>query len=112
MDDPVVALVDERFRLERASMDYVDDEDAHDEEAFNAIVDRTGERIARLDDEIAGIVATTPAGIIDQVRVLNELGRGVYCDDVFHAADCADLLMASIIAGIERLAGNASTRIA
>jgi hypothetical protein len=101
MEDQVVALVDERFRLERACEEaYVDDADA-----YGAIVSRTSERIARLDEILAGIVATSPAGIIAQVRVLNELGRGVYGDDdVYHADDCADRLEASIAAGIRFLA--------
>jgi|HubBroStandDraft_6_1064221.scaffolds.fasta_scaffold100179_2 hypothetical protein len=101
-DDRVVVLVAERFRIERACEEaYSDDADK-----FAAIVNWTSEQIAQLDDEIAGIVATSPAGIVDQVRVLKELGRGVYADDdVFHRADCADRLAVTIAAGIERIAG-------
>lgn len=105
--DPVVALVAERFRIEEeadARSLPVDDDDA-----VAAIVDLAGEQIARLDEQIATVVAISAAGLIGQVRVLHELGQGVYGDDdVDHDGACGDRLRDTIVIGIERLAGGAS----
>jgi hypothetical protein len=98
--DPVVALVAERFRLEEeAEAKFL---------ALNecAILTLASERIARLDDQIAATVATSPAGLISQVRVLLELDIGNYSDyDFDHDHTCPARLTDTIVAGIERLAG-------
>jgi hypothetical protein len=102
--DPVIALVEERSRLVAAwdaAIDAADDAGA-------AVVDRSSDRfysqIGRLDDQIAGLVATTAAGVIAQVRVLREIeGGNTFNTD--RADDCADELFSSIAAGVERLAG-------
>ena len=55
---------------------------------------------------IAGAGAVSTAGLKAQVSVLDEFGRGDFSGhDVHHAPDCADRLIASIFAGIDRLAG-------
>lgn len=95
--DRLAELVAERFRLEAG----LDDATVGDDDP---LIERTAERIGRLDDEIASFVATSAAGIIGQVRVLHELGYGTFSDDdSHHADDCADRLIASIVAGVERL---------
>src|ERR1700722_12339203 len=107
--DPVVALFAERSRLVAdwdAEIDAADDADA-------GVVDRSSDRfysqIGRLDDQIAGLVATSAAGIIAQVRVLREIeGGNTFNTD--RADDCADELFSSIAAGVERLAGNADEK--
>jgi hypothetical protein len=82
--DPVVALVAERFRIEEeceAAIAPLTDDDA--------VADLVGvavERIGRLDEQIAGTVALSAAGIVGQVRVLHELGHGTYRRRVRRAA--------------------------
>jgi hypothetical protein len=104
--DPVVALVAERSRLVAewdAALDAAGDTDA-------AVVDRSSDRfysqIGRLEDQIAGLVATSAAGITGQVRVLREICEGAFNTD--RVDDCADGLFSSIVTGIERLAGSGS----
>ena len=106
-DDPVDALIAERSRLVaewNAALDAAD-------EAGAAAVDRSSDRfysqIGRIEDQIAGFVATSASGIIGQVHVLREIeGGSAFNTD--RANDCADELFSSIAAGIERLAGNGS----
>jgi hypothetical protein len=100
-DDPVVALVAERFRLEAACGKGFTDDDAEN----NALVERTGDQIAILDREIAGIVATSPAGIKAQIQVFHELCEGVFHADERHKDDCMERMKATIAAGIKRLPG-------
>jgi len=76
--DPVVALVAERFRIEgetEAKVAKVDDD-----AAVGAIVDPACDRIRELDDQISATVATSPAGVIGQVRALVEICIGEYSD--------------------------------
>ena len=65
--------------------------------------DRFHSQIGRLDDQIAGMVATSAAGVIAQVGVLREIEGGTF--DTDRASDCTDELFSSIVAGIERLVG-------
>ena len=99
--DPVVALVAERFALEAACEAKIR---GRGPDETHAIVEKTAGQIGHLDDRIAGIVATSAAGVIGQLRVLREICEGVYADDdVHHSRDCADRLMASIAAGVDQL---------
>jgi hypothetical protein len=104
--DPVVALVAERSRLVAEWDAELDVADAHDANA--AVIDRSVDRfysqIGRLDDQIAGMIATSAAGIIAQIRVLRESCEGTFNTD--RTDDCADELMTSITAGVERLIGS------
>jgi len=101
--DPVVALVAERSLL-------VAEWDAALDAADATVADRSSDRfyshIGRLEDQIAGVVATSAAGVIGQVRVLREICEGAFNTD--RATDCADELFSSIAAGVERLAGSGS----
>jgi hypothetical protein len=107
--DPVVALVAERLAVEaEAEAAFL----ARDEGAeADAILTRAADRIRALDREIAATVATSPAGLIGQVRVLLELGGDGAYSDVEFARDgtCSKRLADTIIAGIERLAGGGPT---
>jgi hypothetical protein len=99
-DDRVVALVTERFRLEA----MVEENTVGDNDP---LIEATAQRIGRLDTEIAGMVATSAAAIVGQVRVLHELGYGTFSDEDQHHPDgIADKLIATIAAGVERLAAS------
>ena len=99
--DPLAALVAERFRIEAESEEKIlglDDDETHE------LLDEADQWIGRLDDEIAGIVATSSVGIIGQVRLLRAICESEHYND-YRSDDCADRLIAAISAGIERLAG-------
>jgi hypothetical protein len=102
--DPVIALIEERSRLVVEWDAEIDAADAADAEVTERSSDRFYSLIGRLDDQIAGLVATSAAGIIGQVRILREIdGANTFNTD--RADDCTDELFSSIAAGIQQLAG-------
>jgi hypothetical protein len=104
--DPVVVLVAEWRRLAAQCEAEIGPGDDSDE--MDRIVVRFDRRIACVEDKIAGLVATSPAGINGQVRVL----RALVCRSVEGCrGSCAnnrlaDRLLAAISAGVERIAGS------
>jgi hypothetical protein len=108
-EDPVLALIAERERLEEETNATNDEEIG--EEAYTALVNKTALKIIHIDEEIAGFVAKTQTSLIAQVRHLQYLA-GSSCkpfgiDNPQYSEDCLDRLVASVSAGIERLAGGA-----
>jgi hypothetical protein len=65
-EDPVVALVIERFRL----WDECEARFTPNSDAFDAIVDETAEACGALEEQIVDTIATTRAGLIAQVELL------------------------------------------
>jgi hypothetical protein len=89
--DPVLALVIKRYRLWEECNSHSDV--TLGEDAFGALVSKTGEASDALDEQIADMVATTPAGLTAQVELLAD-------DEDVIDEDLADRLLASVRAGI------------
>jgi hypothetical protein len=110
--DPVIALVAARLRIEveaEAKIAPLEGAEAQ-ADAILVIVSRASKRISRLDDKIAATVATSPAGLIGQVRVLVEVCVGQYSETDYDRDAGSEVWLSTrladtIIAGIERLAG-------
>jgi len=108
-DDPVIALAAERRRLveecEAAGRRGLSDT------KIEAIVVRTSKRVADLDERIADTIATSAAGIVDQVKILQKLGdldSPFNASHINHSADCVDRLVAAITDGVTRPIGGAA----
>jgi hypothetical protein len=99
--DPVLALVIKRYRLWEECNSHSDE--TLGEDAFGALVSKTGEASDALDEQISDMVATTPAGLAAQVELLAD-------DEDVIDEDLADRLLASIRAGIRGISPAAGER--
>jgi hypothetical protein len=104
-DQKLLALISERDQLE-AKVVGPGMTAAMSERAFNALVGKIGREIGSLDDQIAGFVARTSAGIVGQIGVLLKLHSSAFDgDDTDHPTGCFERLAASITAAVRRLGG-------
>jgi hypothetical protein len=98
--DPIPELVLRRYRLcEECELRYADGSAAA-EAAFDALCNTTADACAELDEKIAGMVATSKAGIMAQTELLAGDENDSLCVD----GEVADRLAASIATGIHALA--------
>ena len=100
-NDPVLVLVTARFRIwEECNRHRRENgQEVLSEAAFNALASQTGVFSDALDERIARAVATTPEGVIAQIRLLAERDEQPIDDGL------VKLMVASIAAGIRKLTG-------
>src|SRR5215471_14831959 len=99
--DPLLRLVEDRFRLLRHCPAY---DDQNDEEMFDRRLDEINRRIRRLDERIIRTVASTTPGLLAQLRLL----AAFYEESANGAGRRGCLLIQAIAEGVTRLAGRRS----
>jgi hypothetical protein len=105
-DSKLLSLLEQRDRLVAEANSKENSDEKIGEEASNALVSAIGKKVAKIDHRVADMVASTAIGLIGQVALLEDLNHGPFTDDdADHQGECSDRLVASIKAGIERLAG-------
>ena len=101
--DPLLGLVEDRFRLLRHCPD---DDGQNDEEVFDRRLDELRRRIRRLDERIIRTVATSTPGLLAQLRLL----AAFYEESANGSGRRGSLLIQAIAEGITRLEGRKSPR--
>jgi hypothetical protein len=96
--DPLVGLVEDRFRLLK-QCPAVDD--PNDEEVFDCRLDETQRRVRRLDEWIVRTVATSTPGLLAQLRLL----AAFYEESANGAGRRGSLLIQAIAEGVVQLQG-------
>jgi hypothetical protein len=94
--DPLLRLVEDRFRLLR-HCPACDDQD--DEEVFDRRLDEINRRIRRLDDRIIRTVASSTPGLLAQLRLL----AAFYEESANGAGRRGSLLIQVIAEGVTQL---------
>ena len=95
--DPLLGLVEDRFRLLRQCPRSDDD----DEEVFDRRLDELRRRIRRLDERIMRTVATSTHGLLAQLRLL----AAFYEESANGAGRRGSLLIQAIAEGVTQLEG-------
>ena len=96
--DPLLKLVEDRFRLLRHCPAC---DDQKDEEVFDRRVDEIQRRIRRLDERIVRTVASSTPGLLAQLRLL----AAFYEESANGAGRRGSLLIQAIADGVTQLAG-------
>jgi len=99
--DPLLRLVEDRFRLLRHCPAC---DDQKDEEVFDRRLDEVQRRIRRLDERIVRTVASSTPGLLAQLRLL----AAFYEESANGAGRRGSLLIQAIADGITQLAGRRS----
>ena len=99
--DPLLKLVEDRFRLLRHCPAC---DDQKDEEVFDRRLDEVHRRIRRLDERIVRTVASSTPGLLAQLRLL----AAFYEESANGAGRRGSLLIQAIADGITQLAGRRS----
>ena len=94
--DPLLELVEDRFRLLRLCPAG---DDRNDEEIFDRRLDETQRRIRRLDARIVRTVATSTPGLLAQLRLL----AAFYEESANGAGRRGSLLIQAIAEGVTQL---------
>ena len=96
--DPLLGLVEDRFRLLRHCPAC---DDQNDEEVFDRRLDEIKRRIRRLDERIIRTVATSTHGLLAQLRLL----AAFYEESANGAGRRGSLLIQAIAVGVPQLEG-------
>ena len=99
--DPLLKLVEDRFRLLRHCPAC---DDQKDEEVFDRRLDEVQRRIRRLDERIVRTVARSTPGLLAQLRLL----AAFYEESANGAGRRGSLLIQAIADGVTQLAGRRS----
>ena len=99
--DPLLKLVEDRFRLLRHCPAC---DDQKDEEVFDRRLDEVQRRIRRLDERIVRTVASSTPGLLAQLRLL----AAFYEESANGAGRRGSLLIQAIADGVTQLAGRRS----
>src|SRR6516164_9220210 len=99
--DPLLGLVEDRFRLLKRCP-ACDDQD--DEEMFDRRLDELQRRIRRLDERIVRTIATSTPGLLAQLRLLAVF----YEESANGAGRRGSLLIQAIAEGLAQLEGRKS----
>src|SRR6516225_785424 len=99
--DPLLGLVEDRFRLLRHCPICGD---RNDEEVFDRRLDEVQRRIRRLDERIVRTVATSTPGLLAQLRLL----AAFYEESANGAGRRGCLLIQAIAEGVTQLEGRKS----
>ena len=94
--DPLLGLVEDRFRLLRHCPAS---EDRNDEEVFDRRLDEIRRRVRRLDERIIRTVANSTPGLLAQLRLL----AAFYEESVNGSGRRGSLLIQAIAEGITQL---------
>jgi hypothetical protein len=94
--DPLLGLVEDRFRLLR-HCPVCDDQ--NDEEVFDRRLDELQRRIRRLDQRIVRTIATSTPGLLAQLRLL----AAFYQESANGAGQRGSLLIQTIAEGVMQL---------
>ena len=96
--DPLLGLVEDRFRLLRHCPAC---DDQNDEEVFDRRLDEIKRRIRRLDERIIRTVATSTHGLLAQLRLL----AAFYEESANGTGRRGSLLIQTIAEGVTQLEG-------
>jgi hypothetical protein len=99
--DPLLKLVEDRFRLLRHCPAC---DDQKDEEVFDRRLDEVQRRIRRLDERIVRTVASSTPSLLAQLRLL----AAFYEESATGAGRRGSLLIQAIADGVTQLAGRRS----
>jgi hypothetical protein len=99
--DPLLGLVEDRFRLLRHCPTC---DDRNDEEVFDRRLDELQRGIRRLDERIVRTVATSTSGLLAQLRLL----AAFYEESANGAGRRGSLLIQAIAEGVMQLEGRRS----
>ena len=99
--DPLLGLVEDRFRLLRHCPAC---DDQNDEEVFDRRLDEIKRGIRRLDERIIRTVATSTPGLLAQLRLL----AAFYDESVAGAGRRGSSLIQAIAEGVMQLEGRRS----
>jgi len=96
--DPLLGLVEDRFRLLRHCPAC---DDRNDQEVFDRRLDEVQRQIRRLDERIVRTVATSTPGLLAQLRLL----AAFYEESANGAGRRGSLLIQAIADGVTQLEG-------
>ena len=102
--DPLLELVDHRFRLLKECPAC---DDLNDEEVFDRRLDEAQRRVRRLDDRIVRTVATSTPGLLAQLRLLTAF----YEESANGSGRRGSLLIQAITDGVAQLEWRSSSGV-